>query len=62
MSTPIVYARAMNTQEMQEQFDVLGFAYGLCIVKRKSDGVKGTLEFYRDEDTNTRVYHNFMEA
>lgn len=51
----------MNTQEMQAQFEVLGFAYGMCIVKRKSDGVRGTLDFYRDEDTNTRIYHNFLE-
>jgi hypothetical protein len=62
----IVYADTMTNQwdttEMQAAFEVLGFAFGMCIVKRRIDGVQGTLDFYRDETTNTRVYHNFMEA
>lgn len=56
----IVYAETMNTQEMQDQFEVIGFMFGFCAVKRKSDGVKGTLDFYRDPETNTRVYCNFV--
>jgi hypothetical protein len=47
-----------NTAELQEDFDVLGFSYGMCIVKRKSDGVRGTLDF----DHAPRVYYNFLEA
>lgn len=49
-----------TTAEMQEDFDVLGFAYSLCIVRRKSDNVEGTLDFYRDPELNTRIYHNFV--
>ena len=32
----------MTKDQMLEQYEVLGFFYDLCIVKRKSDGVKGT--------------------
>jgi hypothetical protein len=48
----------MTTAEMQEQYEVLGFAYYMCVVKRKSDGVKGTLDF----DHSPRLYYNFQEA
>jgi hypothetical protein len=48
----------MNTQEMLEQFEVLGFGYGYCAVKRKSDGVRGVLSF----DHSPRFYYNFQEA
>jgi hypothetical protein len=48
----------MTTAQMQEQYEVLGFAYYMCVVKRKSDGVKGTLDF----DHSPRVYYNFQPA
>jgi hypothetical protein len=48
----------MTTEEMREQYEVLGFGYGYCAVRRKSDGVKGVLSF----DHNPRVYYNFQEA
>ena len=48
--------------EMLAEFDVLGFLLGWAIVRRKSDGVEGTLDFYRDEETNTRIYQNFVGA
>jgi hypothetical protein len=47
-----------DTAQLQEDFDVLGFGWGLCVVRRKSDGVKGTLEF----DHAPRRYYNFLEA
>ena len=50
--------KGWNTQELQEDFEVLGFAYGICVVKRRSDGVKGTLDF----DHSPRLYYNFQEA
>lgn len=34
-----------NTDELQEDFDVLSFAAPFCIVQRKSDGQKGSLCF-----------------
>ena len=48
----------MTTLEMQEQYEVLGFAAYMCVVKRKSDGVKGTLDF----DHSPRLYYNFQPA
>lgn len=45
----------MTTEEMQEQYEVLGFALGFCIVKRKSDGVRGTLDMLH----HPRVYFDF---
>ena len=53
---------SMNTEEMCAQYEVLGFGYGYCLVRRKSDGVRGTLEFNHGTPTNPRVYTNFQEA
>lgn len=47
-----------NTTELQEDFEVLGFGWGLCVVRRKADGVKGSLDF----DHAPRRYFNFQEA
>lgn len=52
----------LTRDEMLEQYEVLGFAYGYCVVKRKADGVEGTLNFYTD-DTQTpwvRYYYDFL--
>ena len=46
----------MTTAEMQEAYEVLGFQFYMCVVKRKSDGVTGTLDF----DHSPRVYYNFQ--
>ena len=61
----------LTKDQMLEQYEVLGFFYDLCIVKRKSDGVKGTLQFSShptldplDSDAPvgyTRYYYNFVE-
>jgi hypothetical protein len=50
----------LTTSEMQEQYEVLGFSYGYCVVKRKSDGSEGTLSFERVGDT--RYYYDFLGA
>jgi hypothetical protein len=53
-----------TTSELQEDFDVLGFGYGMCVVKRKNDGVRGALFFeprYID-GIRTRIYFDFQEA
>jgi hypothetical protein len=34
-----------TTEELRRDFDVLGFAAPLVVVRRKSDGVRGSLEF-----------------
>jgi hypothetical protein len=47
----------MTTQEMQELFTVQGFVNYMCVVRRKSDGVLGTLQF----DHHPRAYYGFRE-
>ena len=54
--------RNWTKDEMLEDFEVLGFAYGMCVVKRKSDGAKGTLQFGTFEDDPIRYYYDFQEA
>jgi hypothetical protein len=47
-----------DTDQMREDFDVVGFSAPFVVVVRKSDGVKGSLEF-----THTpRMYFNFVPA
>jgi hypothetical protein len=45
-----------TTDELREQFDVVGFLAPFVVVRRKTDGVKGSLEFTH----NPRVYFNFV--
>lgn len=45
-----------DTQEMQEEFSVSGFAAPFVVVTRKSDGVRGTLTFVH----SPRVYFDFV--
>jgi len=45
---------------MLEQYTVLGFAMNLCVVERKLDGVKGTLDF--TDVVGLRFYYDFKES
>jgi len=45
-----------DTAELQRDFEVLGFAAPFVFVVRKSDNVKGTLEFTH----RPRFYFNFQ--
>lgn len=36
---------SMDTAQMQEKYEVLGFQAPFVVVRRKSDGVLGSLEF-----------------
>lgn len=47
-----------TTEELQRDFEVLGFAMGYVVVVRRSDRVKGSLQFTHDP----RVYFGFVEA
>lgn len=49
-----------TTAELQEDFEVLWFAAPICGVRRKSDGVTGTMWFMRDDD-GVRRYFDFVE-
>lgn len=50
------HGQVWNTDEMQEEFDAIGFMAPLIVVSRKSDGVKGSLEFSH----NPRYYFNWQ--
>lgn len=50
------YGRVWSTDELSEEFEVLGFSAPLVVTRRKSDGRKGSLEFQH----NPRFYFNFQ--
>ncbi len=39
------YGQVWDAQQLAEDFEVLGFMAPLVVVRRKADGVKGSLEF-----------------
>lgn len=47
-----------DTAALQEEFTVEGFSAPYVVVRRKSDGQRGTLEF----KNQPRVYFNFQPA
>lgn len=49
------YGQVWDTQELQQDFDVLGFRAPFVIVTRKADGVQGSLTFQH----NPRYYFDF---
>jgi hypothetical protein len=51
------HGKVWNTQELAEEFDVLGFMAPFVVVARKADGKKGSLEFQH----SPRFYFNFAE-
>lgn len=51
------YGQVWNTDELSEDFDVLGFQAPFTVVIRKSDQKKGSLEFQH----SPRFYFNWSE-
>lgn len=49
------YGQVWNTDELRRDFDVEGFLAPYVVVRRKSDGQRGTLEFQHEP----RLYFNF---
>ena len=49
------HGQVWSTDELSKDFEVLGFAAPYVIVRRRSDGVKGSLEFQHDP----RFYFNW---
>ena len=45
-----------DTRQLQEDFEVLGFAMGCVAVRRKSDGVRGSVQFKH----SPRVYFDWV--
>ena len=52
------YGKVWNTEELAQDFEVTGFMAPFCAVKRKTDGVKGTLMFQH----SPRFYFDFTPA
>ena len=50
----------LTKDEMLAKFEVLGFAYGMCVVRDKETGKQGTLDFAPVD--GVRYYYNFQEA
>ena len=49
------YGQVWATDELSDTFKVIGFMAPLVVVRRKSDGVEGSLEFQH----SPRLYFNF---
>ena len=50
------HGQVWSTDEVREEFEVLGFMAPFVIVRRKSDGVRGSLMFQHDP----RFYFGFQ--
>jgi hypothetical protein len=46
-----------DTDQLREEFEVIGFMAPFVVVRRKADGVRGSMEFTH----NPRFYFNFVE-
>ena len=49
------YGQVWDTQQLAQDFEVIGFLAPLVVVRRKADGMKGSLEFQH----TPRLYFNF---
>ena len=50
------YGKVWDTDQLSQDFEVIEFMAPLVVVKRKSDGKKGSVEFQH----NPRFYFNFV--
>ena len=49
------HGQVWDTEQLRQDFEVIGFLAPLVVVRRKADGVKGSLEFQHVP----RLYFNF---
>ncbi len=52
------HGETWDTTQLQETYTVEGFCYGAVVVTRKSDGVRGSLDFTH----SPRFYYGFQKA
>lgn len=52
------HGEVLNTQEVQEKYSIEGFMAPYVVARRRSDNVRGSLEFTH----MPRFYFNFVEA
>jgi hypothetical protein len=50
------YGKVWDTQELAADFEVIGFLAPFVVVRRRSDGSKGSLSFQH----NPRIYFDFV--
>lgn len=50
------HGQVWDTGQLSEDFEVMGFLAPLVVVRRRTDGVKGSLEFQH----SPRYYFNFQ--
>lgn len=50
------YGQVWDTKQLGEDFEVIGFMAPMVVVRRKADGMKGSLEFQHCP----RLYFNFV--
>lgn len=50
------YGRVWDSRQLSEEFEVIGFLAPFVVVRRKADGVKGSLEFQH----SPRLCFNFQ--
>lgn len=51
------HGQVWTTEELRQQFEIIGFGSPLVVVRRKSDGVKGSMFF----QASPRFYFQFEE-
>lgn len=51
------HGKVWNTDELTREYDVIGFGAPLVVVRRKSDGAVGSMEFQH----YPRFYFNWVE-
>lgn len=51
------YGMVWSTEELSRDFEVIGFLAPYVVVRRKADGVRGSLEFQHGPP---RLYFNFQ--
>jgi hypothetical protein len=50
------FGQVWDTEQLRQDFEVIGFLAPLVVVRRRSDGVKGSLEFQHQP----RFFFNFV--
>jgi hypothetical protein len=53
------YGQVRDTKQLTKDFEVIGFLAPLVVVRRRADGVQGSLEFQHGPP---RLYFNFVPA
>ena len=51
------YGQVWDTQQLAQDFEIIGFLAPLVVMRRKADGMKGSLEFQHGPP---RLYFSFV--